>query len=159
MNLTIEPLLETHYPAVRRIYEEGLATGIATFETQSIDWKAWDEKYLPTCRLVALLDGEVVGWAALTPYSKREVYRGVGEVAVYLGEKFRGRGIAKTLLGHLVEASEQAGFWTLQAVIFAKNYASIKLHESAGFRIVGVRERIAALGGVWHDNVLMERRS
>ena len=91
--------------------------------------------------------------------TKREVYRGVGEVAVYLGEKFRGRGIGKTLLGRLVEASEQTGFWTLQAVIFAKNYASIKLHESAGFRIVGVRERIAERDGVWHDNVLMEQRS
>lgn len=159
MDLTIEPLMEAHYPTVRRIYEEGLATGIATFETRSIDWQAWDEKYLRACRLVAVFDGKIAGWAALTPYSKREVYRGVGEVAIYLGEKFRSKGIGRMLLKQLVEESEMAGFWTLQAVIFAENYASIKLHESAGFRIVGVRERIAERNGVWHDNVLMERRS
>ncbi len=158
MKMTIEPLLEAHYPAVRRIYEEGLATGISTFETKSIDWQAWDEKYLPTCRWVALLDCEVAGWAALTPYSKREVYRGVAEVAIYVGEKFRSQGIGQALLKHLVETSEKAGFWTLQAVIFAQNTASIRLHEGAGFRMVGIRERIAQRDGVWHDNVLMERR-
>lgn len=158
MNLVIEPLLEGHYPAVRRIYEEGLATGIATFETRSIDWQAWDEKYLSTCRLVAVLDGEVAGWAALTPFSKREVYRGVGEVAIYLGGKFRNQGIGQALLNRLVEESEKAGFWTLQAAIFAQNKVSIRLHEKAGFRVVGIRERIAERDGVWHDNVLMERR-
>ncbi len=158
MSLTIEPLLQVHYLAVRRIYEEGLATGIATFETQSIDWAVWDEKYLPTCRFVALLDGEVVGWAALTPYSKREVYRGVGEVTIYVGEKSRGQGIGQALLKQLILASEAAGFWTLQAVIFAQNKASIALHEQAGFRVVGFRERIAQRNGAWHDNVLMERR-
>ncbi|MBI1225242.1 MAG: GNAT family N-acetyltransferase [Bacteroidetes bacterium] len=159
MNLVIEPLLEAHYPAVRRIYEEGLATGIATFETKSIDWEAWDEKYLSICRLVATVDGEVVGWAALTPYSKREVYRGVGEVAIYIGEKSRGKGIGQTLLKQLISNAEKQGFWTLQAVIFAQNKASIALHEQAGFRVVGIRERIAQRDGTWHDNVLMERRA
>ncbi len=158
MKLTIEPLLEAHYPAVRRIYEEGLATGIATFETASIDWQAWDEKYLPACRLVAMLDDKVAGWAALTPYSKREVYRGVGEVAIYVGEKYRGQGIGKSLLTHLLEVAEKEGLWTLQALIFAENKPSIQLHEQAGFRTVGIRERIAKRDGIWHDNVLMERR-
>lgn len=158
MNLALDPLLPTHYPAVRRIYEEGLATGFATFETQSLNWAAWDEKYLPSCRFVALLEGEVVGWVALTPYSKREVYRGVGEVAIYIAEKFRSKGVGRALLQHQIEAARYAGFWTLQAVIFAENSASIRLHEAAGFRLVGVRERIAQRNGIWHDNVLMELR-
>lgn len=157
--LKIESLLPEHYPAVRRIYEEGLATGIATFETKSIDWAAWDEKYLPVCRLVAIADGEIIGWAALTPYSKREVYRGVGEVAIYVGEKSRGKGIGQALLGELISRAEKEGFWTLQAVIFSQNKASIALHQQAGFRTVGFRERIAQRDGAWHDNVLMERRS
>ncbi|MBK9015212.1 MAG: N-acetyltransferase [Saprospiraceae bacterium] len=158
MKLTIEPLLEAHYPDVRRIYEEGLATGIATFETKSIDWQAWDEKYLPTCRLVALLEGKMAAWAALTPYSKREVYRGVGEVAIYVGSTFRRSGVGKALLERLVEMSEQAGFWTMQAVILRKTKPASDCTESVGFRIVGIRERIAQRDGIWHDNVLMERR-
>ena len=103
--------------------------------------------------------GEVVGWAVLSPVSRRKVYSGVAEVSVYVGSRIRGRGIGKALLRALIEASESSGLWTLQAGIFAINQASISLHERCGFRVVGLRERIGQLHGVWHDVVLMERRS
>lgn len=147
------------WPAVSRIYAEGIATGTATFETTVPSWETWDAGHAREARLVAARDGEVVAWAALTPVSGRCVYAGVAEVSVYVGAAARGLGIGKRILDALVEASEAAGIWTLQSGIFASNGASIALHERCGFRTVGRRERIGALRGEWLDIVLMERRS
>ncbi len=147
------------WDAVRAIYREGIATGNATFETDAPAWEAWDKDHLRACRLVAKADGRVVGWAALTPYSSRRAYAGVAGLSIYVSASVRGHGIGKTLLGALVEASERAGLWTLQAGIFPENTASLALHRACGFREVGRRERIAQLNGVWRDVVLMERRS
>ncbi len=149
-----------HWNQVRQIYLEGIATGNATFETQAPDWEKWDAGHLKDCRLVAQAGSEIIlGWAALSPFSSREVYRGVAAVSIYVGEKYRGYGIGKALLRELIERSEQKGYWTLQSGVFAENHASLKLHQEAGFRIVGVREKIASLNGVWHDTILLERRS
>jgi len=147
------------WDAVRAIYREGIATGNATFETGVPDWEAWDKNHLRACRLVAKADGRVVGWAALTPYSSRRAYAGVAGLSIYVSASARGRGIGRVLLGALIEASERAGLWTLQAGIFPENAASLALHRAHGFREVGRRERIGQLNGVWRDVVLMERRS
>jgi L-amino acid N-acyltransferase YncA len=147
------------WEAVRAIYREGIATGNATFETDVPDWEAWDKNHLRACRLVARADDRVVGWAALTPYSSRRAYAGVAGLSIYVSASARGQGIGRTLLGALIEASEQAGLWTLQAGIFPENAASLALHRACGFREVGRRERIGRLNGVWRDVVLMERRS
>jgi len=155
----IVPMTEQHWPPVREIYLQGIATGNATFEQSAPEWKEWDERHQPSCRLVARLDGLVVGWAALSPVSSRCVYGGVAEVSIYVAEDARGRRVGRRLLGALVNASEQNGIWTLQAGIFPENAVSIKLHEQAGFRIVGRRERLGCMNGVWRDIVLMERRS
>ena len=160
------------WPAVREIYREGIATGNATFETDLPDWKKWDDSHREDCRLVALEpfkeDSEfviplekvtVVGWAALSPVSARRVYAGVAEVSVYVAASARGRGVGKALLLALVQESEVNGIWTLQAGIFPENTASIALHQSCGFRKVGVRRRIGKLGDSWRDVLLLERRS
>lgn len=155
----IEAMQAEDWDAVRRIYEEGIATGNATFETQAPEWSTWDEKHLKICRLVARKNGEVVGWAAVSPYSSRHVYRGVAEESVYIAESARGQGIGKMLLQALVDESEREGIWTLQAGIFPENVGSIAVHRACGFREVGYRERIGYRDGVWRDVVLMERRS
>ena len=147
------------WDAVRAIYREGIATGNATFETDVPAWEAWDKGHLRACRLVAKADGRLVGWAALTPYSSRRAYAGVAGLSIYVSASARGRGIGRALLGALVEASERAGLWTLQAGIFPENTASLALHRAYGFREVGRRERIGQLNGVWRDVVLLERRS
>ncbi|MDO7877124.1 N-acetyltransferase family protein [Hymenobacter sp. ASUV-10] len=158
--MEIQPLLPAHWPAVRAIYEEGIATGLATFETTAPAWEAWDQAHLPHCRLVATAaDGQVLGWAALTPVSGRCVYAGVAEVSVYVAAAARGQGVGRQLLAALVEASEQQGLWTLQAGIFENNDASLRLHAAEGFRTVGRRERIGQLRGEWRNTVLLERRS
>lgn len=157
--LTIAPLQNIDWPAVRAIFEEGLATGQATFETQTPTWEAWDQAHRPDCRLVAQLDGQVVGWAALSPVSQRQVYYGVAEVSIYLASTVHGQGIGRTLLLALIAESERAGVWTLQATVFSHNQASLALHRACGFRPVGVRERIAQRHGVWLDTTLLERRS
>jgi L-amino acid N-acyltransferase YncA len=159
MTLTVEEMLEGHWPDVRAVYLEGLATGHATFETAGPEWDAWDEGHLPFARLVALSGGRVAGWAALGRVSRREVYAGVAEVSVYVGSSFRGRGVGRALLSALVEASERGGVWTLQASIFPENAASLALHRACGFREVGRRERIGRLRGRWRDTLLLERRS
>ena len=157
--IEIRPLRPGDWDPVRRIYEEGIATGDATFETQAPDWASWDASHLESCRLVAERDGSVVGWAALAPVSGRCVYGGVAEVSVYVGGDVRGGGIGYGLLTALVELSERAGLWTLQAGIFPENVASLRIHERAGFRHVGRRERLGRLRGRWRDVLLLERRS
>lgn len=159
MPLDITPMEPHHWDAVRRIYLEGIATGLATFETEAPEWPEWDRAHLPFGRLVATVDDAVAGWAALAPVSDRCVYGGVAEVSVYVGEGRRGMGIGSRLLARLVDASEDGGIWTLQAGIFPENEASIELHRRAGFRIVGRRERLGRLGGRWRDVTLLERRS
>lgn len=155
---------EADAAAVLRIYGEGIETGHATFETEVPCWEQWDGGHLDTGRLVAEADGEVLGWAALAPVSRRPVYAGVAEESVYIGDAARGRGFGRRLLQALIEASEAAGIWTLQAGIFPENEASIRLHEALEFRILGTRERVGRMvhgpfQGRWRDVVLMERRS
>jgi L-amino acid N-acyltransferase YncA len=147
------------WPAVRAIYEQGMATGNATFERSAPEWDAWNAAHLPHCRLVALSAGEVVAWVALSPVSSRCVYAGVAEVSIYVAARARGQGIGLALLSALVEASERENIWTLQAGIFPENAASIELFRKAGFRVLGRRERLGQMEGRWRDVILMERRS
>jgi L-amino acid N-acyltransferase YncA len=155
----IRTLTEDDWPAVAAIYEEGIATRLATFETAAPAWPEWDRTHLGAPRLVADEAGEVLGWAALSPVSERCVYAGVAEVSVYVAERARGRGIGRALLERLARHAESAGLWTLQAGIFPENRASLALHHGCGFRTVGIRERIGKLDGAWRDVVLLERRS
>lgn len=155
----IRPLLKDDWPNVKRIYIEGIVTGLATFETKPPQWEDWNKNHFIACRLFAEINGTAVGYAALTPTSSRYVYRGVAEVSIYISDKFRGQGLGKLLLNKLIQESEANGFWTLQAVTFSKNLASINLHLNCGFRIVGIRNKIGQLNGEWFDNHLLERRS
>lgn len=156
--IDIRPLADGDWEAVRRIYADGIATGHATFETEVPDPQALDAKWIQGQRWVAVSGGEIVGWAAITATSPRDCYRGVGETSVYVASGQQGRGVGKLLVGQQVHAAEVGGFWTLQTSIFPENVASLAIHEAAGFRRVGTRERIAELGGVWRDTVLLERR-
>jgi L-amino acid N-acyltransferase YncA len=145
--------------AVLRIYDEGIANGLATFTSNAPNWEDWDREHLDECRWVARDGDEVLGWAALSPYSDCCSYGGVAELSVYVAAAARGRGVGKVLLQRLVTSSEDAGYWTLQAGVIVGNEASIRLHHACGFRTVGTRERIGQAAGVWHDVVLLERRS
>ena len=162
--MEMHPLTAAHWPQVRAIYEQGIATGNATFQTQAPGWDEWNRAHLAHSRWVALDagyggGGQVLGWAALSPVSSRCVYGGVAEVSVYVAGAARGRGVGRQLLAALVSASEAHGIWTLQAGIFPENTTSISIHAGAGFREVGRRERIGQLHGVWRDTMLLERRS
>ena len=141
------------------MYAEGIATGDATFDTVVPEWSDWDASHVREHRFVAELHGEVVGWAALSPYSRRAAYAGVAEVSVYVAARARRCGVGRALLEALVASSEAAGIWTLQAAIFPENEASLALHRACGFRVVGLRERIGRLGAEWRDVLLLERRS
>jgi phosphinothricin acetyltransferase len=150
------------WPAVRRIYAEGIATGDATLEREAPDWSHWDRSHRPECRLVARDGdtGDVMGWAAITLVSSRKVYGGVAWESVYVGEGWRGRGVGRALLEGLIVASEAAGYWTLQAGVLAENEVSLAVHERVGFRRVGVQVRLGRdRTGRWRDRVLLERRS
>ena len=157
--MIILPLLPDRWNEVKRIYEEGIATGHATFQSGAPSWEEWDAAHVKACRLLAMEGGEVLGWAALTPVSDRCVYAGVAEVSIYVGEGSRDRGVGKQLLGALILESEKNGFWTLQAGIFPENPGSLHIHQSHGFRIIGTRERLGKMNGVWRDVLLLERRS
>jgi L-amino acid N-acyltransferase YncA len=147
------------WPTVERIWAEGIATGVATFETETPAWETFDADRLPGHRLVAELDGELVGWAALTRVSRRPCYAGVAENSVYVSESARGLGVGSALMEALLAGADAAGIWTIQTSVFPENEASLALHERAGFRVVGRRERIARLDGVWRDTLFLERRS
>ncbi|PWT89330.1 MAG: N-acetyltransferase [Blastocatellia bacterium] len=155
----ISHMRSEHWEKVANIYSEGIATGNATFETKVPTWEQWDQSHLPFARLVAIAGDEILGWAALTPVSKRSAYAGVADVSVYVDSRARAQGCGRTLLNALIAESEANGVWTLQASIFPENVASLELHRKAGFRDVGRRERIGKLNGVWRDTLLLERRS
>jgi L-amino acid N-acyltransferase YncA len=157
--MELQPMRPDDWPAVRAIYEAGIATGNATFETTAPDWPAWDAAHLPGHRLVARVDNLAVGWTALAPVSDRCAYAGVAEDSIYVAPEAQGRGIGRVLLTAVVTSAEQAGIWTVQTGIFPENQPSIRLHEACGFRVVGVRERLGRLHGCWRDVVLLERRS
>ena len=158
-SVDLRPLEPDDWPAVAEIYWDGMRDGLATFETEVPSWEAWDAAHLRGHRLVADLLGEVVGWAALSPASKRRGYLGVAENSVYVAREARGLGIGRALLEALIAGAEAAGIWTIQTSIFPENRASLALHERCGFRVVGTRERIGKRDGVWRDTVFLERRS
>jgi phosphinothricin acetyltransferase len=159
MDYQITPMRPEDWPAVRKIYREGIATGNATFETELPDWDTWNSRHRKHCRLAARHGEQTLGFAALSAVSSRQVYCGVAEVSVYVAAAARGGGVGKTLLKALIAESERQRLWTLQASIFPENVASIALHKSCGFRKVGVRRHIAKLGETWRDTLLLERRS
>ncbi|MFS4466630.1 N-acetyltransferase family protein [Maribacter sp. 2210JD10-5] len=158
--ITIKPMRAEDWDAVAKIYEEGIATGFATFETTVPSYESWDSAHMDLCRLVATAhNDDILGWAALSPVSSRCVYGGIGEVSVYVSNKSRGQGVGKLLMQALIKESEAEGLWTIQSGIFPENIGSIKLHENMGFRYIGKREKVGKLSGVWKDNLLFERRS
>ena len=152
----VRALLPEDWPAVADIYWDGMRDGLATFETEVPSWEEWDAAH--PVRLVAELDGEIVGWAALALASSRRCYSGVAENSVYVARHRQGRGIGRALLDALIKRARAGGFWTIQTSIFPENRASLALHEQCGFRVVGTRERIAKRDGSWRDTVFLERR-
>ena len=158
MAVRIELMTPADWPEVCAIYEEGIATGLGTFDTKAPSWKEWNAARLLHSRLVAR-EERVLGWAALSAVSNRACYAGVAEVAVYVTASARGHGIGRALLDALIESSEAHGIWTLQGATIAENTASLALQERCGFRVIGRRERIGKLSGIWRDTILTERRS
>ncbi len=159
MDIKIDTMQDADWPTVALILREGIATGDARFENTVPSWDQFDRTHLDTCRLVAKSGDQVVAWFVLGAVSPRQVYAGVAEVSIYVRASARGRGIGRVLLEAGIAASEEAGFWTLQAGIFPENAASLALHQQCGFRTVGIRERMGQMSGRWRDVVLMERRS
>jgi L-amino acid N-acyltransferase YncA/protein-tyrosine-phosphatase len=157
--MQIIPMLATHWQVVKKIYEDGIATGNATFQTEAPSWQDWDGTHLQYCRIVAVENEIVIGWSALSSVSKRKVYAGVAEASIYIDNDYKGKGFGKKLLQELVTQSEKNGIWTLQASIFPENKASIQLYQSCGFRIIGTKEKIGKRGNEWRDNIFLERRS
>lgn len=158
--IAIRNLVNTDWAAVREIYAQGIATGDATLETAAPEWEIWDRSHTAALRYVAISEtGEIAGWTALTPVSGRCVYAGVAEVSVYVAAEYRGMRVGDTLLKHLIAESEKSGYWTLQAGIFNENNASMKLHQTNGFRVIGYRENIGKMNGIWRSVNLLERRS
>jgi L-amino acid N-acyltransferase YncA len=155
----IRDLRPGDWPEVARIYAEGIATRNATFETEVPSWDEWDRSHLAEHRFLALDEGRVLGWVALAPVSDRCCYAGVAEVSVYVGAAGRGAGVGAALVQAVVKSSERGGIWTLQTGVFPENEASLALCHRLGFRVVGTRERIGQLAGIWRDVLLLERRS
>jgi phosphinothricin acetyltransferase len=151
-------MIRADWPRVAEIYAEGIATGGATFETEVPTWGRWDATHLDHPRLVARVDGRIQGWAAVSRVSDREVYRGRVECSLYVAAEARGGGVGEALMEALAAEADAAGLWTLEAIVFPDNEASIRMLEATGFRVVGRRERLARLDGVWRDVLLLERR-
>ncbi|MER7456002.1 N-acetyltransferase family protein [Micromonospora sp. NPDC126480] len=159
-DLAVRPMTSDDADRVLAIYQAGLDGGDASFETTAPTWTAFDEAKLPDHRLVAVdADGTVIGWVAVAPTSSRAVYAGVVEHSVYVDAAAQGRGVARLLLEALIDSTEAAGIWTIQSGVFPENAASLALHQRVGFRVIGIRERIARHHGRWRDVVLLERRS
>lgn len=159
MDFKIRKMISSDWDQVKEIYVEGIKTKNATFETQAPSYEKWMESAHPSCHLIVEEEFQVLAWAKVLYTSARPVYSGVGEVSIYVHPKAKGRGIGKHLLSELIRVSEEQGFWTLKASIFPENESSIHLHKKCGFRILGIHEKIGQMGGVWRDNVVMERRS
>ena len=159
MVVTIKAMEAKDWPGIERIYLDGIATGIATFETASPGWEKWNTSHLTHSRWIAEADQQVTGWMALSPVSDRCVYVGVAEISVYIDSRFRGQGVGHSLMTKVIESSEKNGIWTLNAAMFPENGQSIDLHLKCGFRRIGIREKIGILNEVWRDNGIMERRS
>src|SRR4030042_5167638 len=159
MNFKVEKMKDQGAPAVKEIYQDGIDTGNATFESEAPEWKQWDKSHLRDCRIVAKSEGKIVGWVALSSVSERCAYRGVAEVSLYVKSSARGQGVGKALLKAVIEESERVGIWTLQAGTFPENVASLALQKACGFRIVGTREKIGCMNGQWRDVVLTYSRS
>jgi phosphinothricin acetyltransferase len=160
MKYKIEEMESSDWEEVKNIYVEGIKTGLATFQTEAPTWENWDKSHLQSCRLVARSESSILGWVALSPTSSRSCYAGVVEVSIYIGEKYKGQGIGKSLLTSIIKQSEENGIWTLYCAIIRENIGSIVLHRKCGFREIGIREKIAKMSNeAWHDVVLMERRS
>lgn len=159
MEVEFRPMTRDDWEQVSEIYRQGIETCNATFETEIPSWDKWDSDHVRSCRIVASIKDLVVGWAALKPYSSRKVYSGVGMISIYISNEYKGLKVGTRLLGRLIEESENEGFWTLQSGIFPENSASIKLHQNCGFRIVGQREKIGRMNGIWRDTLMLERRS
>jgi L-amino acid N-acyltransferase YncA len=157
--VAIAALVADDWCDVARIYAEGIASGVATFETEVPEWEVWDRTHLADHRLLARDEGRGVGWGALAPVSSRCAYAGVAEVSVYVAAGARGRGVGTALLAALVKSSEVGGLWTLEAGILPENEAGVRMHERCGFRVVGRRERLGRMHGAWRDVLLLERRS
>jgi L-amino acid N-acyltransferase YncA len=155
----LRKMLQSDSESVLEIYRMGLETRNATFETVVPSWHDWDMKHLPHSRFVSVENGINTGWAALTSFSSREVYRGVAEVSIYVARGFRGKKTGSQLMDQIIISSELNGIWTLVSSVFPENEATLKLHTKYGFRIIGKRERIAQLDGKWRDTILLERRS
>ncbi|ARI77823.1 GNAT family N-acetyltransferase [Halobacillus mangrovi] len=158
-SVKIQPMQEEDWLNVREIYREGISSGNATFEKEVPTWDEWTSSHLTNCRIVAKMNNEIKGWAALAPVSSRCVYQGVAEVSVYVEKDCEGHGIGFLLLEELIRRSEEAGIWTLQSGIFPENLRSLRLHKRCGFREVGRRERIGKIDGEWRDVLLLEKRS
>jgi phosphinothricin acetyltransferase len=159
MEATLDTMTAADWEEVRSIYQDGIASGQATFETEAPSWEAWDAAHHSFARLVARCGGRVLGWAALSPVSRRRCYAGVAEVSVYVAAACQRRGLGRQLLEAVIRESERHGIWTLQGATFPENEASLRLQRRCGFREVGRRELVAQLHGVWRDTVLTERRS
>lgn len=157
--ITIRPFVKSDFPSVKDIYQQGIDSGEATFQEQAKDYDVWNESLLPSCRLVAESNRQIIGWAALSSTSNRCVYSGIAEVSVYVSSNSQGLGVGNSLLKALIKASEEEGIWTLQAGIFPENKASIHIHSKNGFKVLGIREKLGQMNGIWRDIVFMERRS
>ena len=158
-SMIIDEMITEDWESVCSIYEEGILTGNATFQVTVPSWEEWDRSHLTGLRFVERLKSEVIAWIALTPISSRCVYEGVAEVSIYISKAVRGRGVGSRLFDILIEQSEKKGYWTLQSGIFPENTASLQLHKKHGFIVVGKREKIGKLNGIWRDVLLLERRS
>lgn len=160
MNYEIRRMLPSDEIRVLEIFQQGIDGGVATFETQVPTPEAWDMEFFNDCRwILENENAEVVGWCALKPISKRDCFRGVAEVSIYLDVNYVGKGLGNILMNKLILDSENHGFWTLQSNIFPENQASIKFHQKNGFRTIGKREKIGKLNGEWKDLIMLERRS
>lgn len=159
MKIKLQPMNKNDWEEVSKIYQEGLDTGNASFETIVPNWSEWNKGHLKDCRIIAEIDNKIIGWSALSPVSSRCVYGGVTEVSVYVSSNFQGHKIGTKLLERLIVESENRGIWTLQAGIFAENKGSVLIHERLGFRKIGYREKIGKMNEIWRDTILLERRS
>jgi phosphinothricin acetyltransferase len=157
--IRIRPFVKSDFPSVKDIYQQGIDSGDATFQEQAKDYDDWNESLLPNCRLVAENNRQIIGWAALSSASNRCVYSGIAEVSVYVSSNSQGSGVGNSLLESLIKASEEQGIWTLQAGIFPENKASIHIHSKNGFKVLGIRDKLGQMNGIWRDIVFMERRS